>query len=205
MVCLTCSSGCSGKSDPVMIIPSSQITGTVLAGGRSSRFGSNKALAMIDGHSFLHKSLEILKPFCSRILISGNYTEYEEYGYPIVKDIISELGPMGGIYTALKQAETPYTLFLTCDMPAVTGQLLEQLLEDNNQDDIAVWQQENGTLQLFPSLFDSSVLPVVERHVFNHQLSIRSLFDEVTIRKIPIRKEDEPAFRNINHIADLNI
>lgn len=188
-----------------MIIPSSQITGIVLAGGRSSRFGSNKALAVVDGQSFLHKSLDILKPFCSHILISGNYVEYEEYGYPLIKDIIPELGPMGGIYTALKQAETPYILFLTCDMPAMTGLLLEQLLEDNNQDDIVVWQQEDGTLQLFPSLFDSSVLSVVERHVFNRQLSIRSLFDEVIIRKIPIRKEDKAAFLNINHIADLNI
>lgn len=205
MVCFTCSFGCSGKSDTAMIIPSSQITGIVLAGGRSSRFGSNKALAVVDGQSFLHKSLEILKPFCSHILISGNYVEYEQYGYPLIKDIIPELGPMGGIYTALKQAETPYTLFLTCDMPAMSGLLLEQLLADHNQADVTVWQQEDGTLQLFPSLFDSSVLPVVERHVFNRQLSIHSLFDEVFIRKIPIRKEDEPAFRNINHIADLNI
>lgn len=204
MVCLACCSCGSGKSDTAMIIPPSHITGIVLAGGRSSRFGSNKALAMTGGESFLNKSLAVLKPFCSKIRISGNYAEYEEYGYPVVKDIIPGLGPMGGIYTALKQAETPYIIFLTCDMPGITALLLKQLVTGDCQEDITIWQQEDGILQLFPSLYNSSVLPVVERHIFNRQLSIRSLFDEVTIHKIPVRKDNEAAFRNINYIADLN-
>lgn len=187
------------------MIPPSQITGFVLAGGKSSRFGSNKALAMVDGLFLLDKSLALLSPFCSKIFISGHYPEYHTFDYPSLPDIIPELGPMGGIYTALKQTESPYLLFVTCDMPEMTGSLLERLIEKIAPAEITLWQQEDGSLQIFPSLYTKAVLPIVERHIIQGRLSVRSLFDEVVVRKLEIRKEEEAAFKNVNHIADLNI
>lgn len=178
------------------------ITGVVLAGGKSSRFGSNKALAILNEQSLLERALNGLKPFCHTLLISGNYPEYKEYACEQVYDIFTGLGPLGGIYSALKQAETSYILFSTCDMPFITEPLLKRLTANEPPADITVWKQKDGSLQLFPALYARSVLPLIEQHIHSHRLSIRSLLPEVNTCTLPINDDEEDAFLNVNHLNE---
>lgn len=185
-----------------MISPE-DITGVVLAGGKSSRFGSNKALAILNEHSLLERALNRLKPFCRTSLLSGNYPEYKDYACEQIYDIVPGLGPMGGIYSALKQSETSYVLFLTCDMPYITESLLKRLTENEPPADITVWKQKDGDMQLFPALYASSVLPLVEQHIYSRRLSIRSLLSEVNVCMLAIEANEEDAFLNVNHLNEL--
>lgn len=184
-----------------MIAPE-DITGVVLAGGKSSRFGSNKALAVLDEQTLLERALNRLKPFCRTLLVSGNYPEYKEYGYGQVYDVFPGMGPLGGIYSALKQADTSYVLFSTCDMPFVTESLLKRLTGNEPPADITVWKQKDGSLQLFPALYARSVLPLVEQHIHSHRLSIRSLLPEVNAGTLAIEDNEEHAFLNVNHLNE---
>ena len=82
-----------------------EITGIVLAGGKSSRMGQEKGLAEFDGKPMIAYALEALAPLCTEILISSNSNAYNHLGYRVVPDIIANSGPMGGIYSCMLQSQ----------------------------------------------------------------------------------------------------
>lgn len=111
-----------------------EITGVVLAGGKSSRFGSNKAMQPFKGRTFLQHIIGQLEAYTSEVVIAGYYPEYENAGIPVLKDIYGDTGPLGGIYTALHYCKTPWALVLTCDMPFITNEIIEFMLESTDVD-----------------------------------------------------------------------
>lgn len=186
------------------MIPAASITGIVLAGGDSTRFGSNKALAIWNEQTLLERSVELIRPYCRDVLISGDYPAYETLQCKKIPDLLPDLGPLGGIYTAFKHTDTPYLLFLTCDMPLMNRSLIERLITDDPLKEVTLWQEIEGTLQLFPSLFSRNILQWIEGKIRRKELSIRSILSEVSFRLIPVRQKDEKAFLNVNHAEDLN-
>lgn len=185
------------------MISAREITGIVLAGGRSSRFGSNKAMAVWDEHTLLQRVLDLISPFCREVFIGGDYPEYAMVKARTLPDLIPGLGPLGGIYTAMENVDSPYFLFLTCDMPLMKATLLERLLSEEPVKDITVWEQPDGELQLFPLLLSRDLLPLVKWKVRQNTLSVRSLLMEATSRFIPICHGEEPSFLNVNRREDL--
>lgn len=186
------------------MIPAASITGIVLAGGHSTRFGSNKALAIWNEQTLLERAVELIRPYCRDVLISGDSPAYENMRCKKIPDMQPDLGPLGGIYTAFKHTDTPYLLFLTCDMPLMNRSLIERLLTHDPLKEVALWQEIEGTLQLFPSLFSRNILQLVEGKIRRKELSIRSILSEVSFRLIPVRQKDEKAFLNVNHAEDLD-
>ncbi len=186
------------------MIPYNQLTGVVLAGGESSRFGSNKALAVWQEETLLQHALELLKPFCKEVFIGGEYPEYTSLTESILPDSVPHLGPMGGIYTALKHTDTPYLLFLTCDMPLMNSMLVERLLSAEPFREMTLWQQPDGALQFFPLLLARSLEPLVAYKMQQHDLSLKSLLKEATSRFIPVHHQEEKFFLNVNRQEDMD-
>lgn len=184
------------------MIPAASITGIILAGGQGTRFGSNKALAIWNEQTLLERAIELIRPYSREVLISGNCPACENVGCKKIPDLWPDLGPLGGIYTAFKHTDTPYLLFLTCDMPLMNRSLIERLITDDPLKEVTLWQEIEGTLQLFPSLFSRNILQLVEGKIRRKELSVRSILSEVSFRLIPVRQKDEKAFLNVNHAAD---
>lgn len=185
------------------MIPPTSITGIILAGGRSMRFGSHKAPAIWNEQTLLERAIELIRPYCRDVLVSGDYPAYENIRCRKIPDIIPDLGPLGGIYTAFKHTDTPYLLFLTSDMPLMNRSLIERLVADNPPKEVTVWQEIEGTLQIFPSLFSRNIHQLIEGKIRRRELSIRHVLSEVTIRLIPVCQKDEKAFLNVNKKEDL--
>lgn len=185
------------------MITDTHLTGIVLAGGQSSRFGSNKALAVWKEETLLERALDLLKPFCREVYIGGDYPEYSSLTSAILPDTQPNLGPLGGIYTALAHTDTPYLLFLTCDMPLMNSWLIERLLSAEPYREMTLWQEPDGALQFFPLLLARSLAPLVEYKIRQHDLSLKSLLKEATSRFIPIHHQEEKFFLNINREGDL--
>ncbi|HPG34509.1 MAG TPA: molybdenum cofactor guanylyltransferase, partial [Lentimicrobium sp.] len=78
------------------MINKSQITGIVLAGGKSTRMGTDKGLMIFQGKPLVMYSIDLLSMFCGRILISSNNPEYAKFGYEIIADELPGAGPMAG-------------------------------------------------------------------------------------------------------------
>ena len=106
-----------------------RVLGAVLAGGRSSRFGSDKAAALIDGRTMLDRVIDIVGPQVDDLLVCGRQLA----GRTCVADHpASDLGPLGGVNAALRYAAAngfDAVLSVPCDTPGLPADLREQLGE----------------------------------------------------------------------------
>lgn len=97
------------------------ITGAILAGGKSSRMGGkDKALIQVEGRPLIHRTINLFKEvFAEVILVTNTPAKYKPYaaGIKISADLIKDIGPLGGIYTALSKTEKEAVFFTACDMP----------------------------------------------------------------------------------------
>ncbi|CAL1241303.1 molybdenum cofactor guanylyltransferase MobA [Candidatus Methylocalor cossyra] len=107
------------------------ITGVVLAGGRAERMGGrDKGLLLFRGRPLVTYSLEALKAVAGRILINANRhrAAYAALGYPVVADRDQGFaGPLAGLLSAMRAAQSPYVLAVPCDAPLLEGRWLERL------------------------------------------------------------------------------
>ena len=100
------------------------IGGYVLAGGRSSRMGQDKATLLLDGKPLVDHAVEKLRRLCAKVSILANSSALEKYA-PVVPDNIGGYGPLGGIEAALRESEYAWNLILPVDMPFLPTRLLD--------------------------------------------------------------------------------
>jgi molybdenum cofactor guanylyltransferase len=103
----------------------SSVRGYVLAGGASSRFGTDKALAELQGKSMLTRTVELLSTFCGNVAIVAPTVKLRDPSVETILDRWPGEGPLGGILTALFDAKQKswsdaWNLILSCDMPFLT-------------------------------------------------------------------------------------
>jgi|SRR5882757_2362799 len=106
----------------------------VLAGGGSTRFGQDKALAELAGQPMLRRVIELLGGLTKEPRVVAIPGKYEEFGAQLVKDQWPGEGPLGGIITALEDAakgrgDSQWNLIVSCDMPFLTREWLAFLCE----------------------------------------------------------------------------
>ena len=144
--------------------PSSLLTGAILAGGHSSRFGSNKALFAPNGETLISKAAGLLRSVAREVLVSASQTnagDYDFLGLEIVVDQHPDSGPMGGLETLLQRCTTPWLLVLTCDMPFVDKEALitmvssltgepDNALYQRDRPHALAWQRCDGSISPFP-------------------------------------------------------
>ena len=164
-----------------------EITGVILAGGKSSRFGKNKAFAQWKGKSFFERIFRVLKSLFSEVLLITNTPEdYIDLPLPVYCDDIPEQGPMGGIYTALLRARTDRVLVVACDLPLINGELIHTLLENYLEYEavIPVWGDKP---QYLMGLYSKSLLPALKISLENKTLAMRDFCHQnPKVRWVPI-------------------
>jgi len=110
-----------------------KISGYVLAGGGSTRFGEDKARAIFDGRPMLSRTCELVAAVTGAVRVVAPPGRYEDLGWPIVADRWPGAGPLGGILTGLYATaqEAPrceWNLIVSCDMPFLTKEFLKFLI-----------------------------------------------------------------------------
>lgn len=104
------------------------VTAFILAGGRSTRMGSDKALLELDGETLLARTLQKARAVAGRVCIVGAREKFELFG-PVIEDVYAERGPLGGIHAALQATTTDLNLMLAVDMPFLPEAALKYLLD----------------------------------------------------------------------------
>ena len=179
--------------------------GLVLAGGKSSRFGSDKALALFEGRSFLERAVSLLfsaglKP----VIVTRRGADYTFLNAPVIYDQLPEKGPLGGIYTAMTVfKQTPF-LILTCDMPALTHGVLSDLLSAHEaRAQVTLCASPGLGPQPFPGIYEPSLLGTIKERILRDDLSMHGLLQAVPARKVLAWEGDPAVFCNVNHKEDL--
>lgn len=146
----------------------------VTAGGESTRMGTDKGLVDFLGRSMISYVVEAAQAVCRDVIILANQPGYENLGFPVYPDLIPNKGPMGGLYTALKTSEDKCVLYLACDLPNITGELLQHLMDQQEGND-AVVPSMKGQVQPLCALYEQSCLARVEDALQAHDVSMMTL------------------------------
>lgn len=99
------------------------VNGYVLAGGRSSRMGRDKAMLELAGKPLVQRAVEKLRRVCAKVFVVGNRPELEIYA-PVVRDLHEGCGPLGGIEAALQGSDREWNLLMAVDMPFLPAEFL---------------------------------------------------------------------------------
>ncbi len=158
------------------------MTAVILAGGKSSRMGSNKAFLKLKDKTFIERQIELLREIFDEILISANTpSEYEYLNLPVFKDIYPEKGPLGGIYTSLINSSSTSTFMLACDMPFVESGLIKYLKELTKEYDVVVPKSERG-LEPLHAFYSKNCIEPIKRELDSNNLRIISFFPHVNVK-----------------------
>jgi molybdopterin-guanine dinucleotide biosynthesis protein A len=154
--------------------------GVVLAGGKSRRMGSDKALVAFAGRPLIARAVKTLSDAGLSVTIAGARPEFESalaaYA-PIVRDPQPGLGPLAGICAALEAAPARYLVFLPVDLPLLPVSLIVYLLHHAQMTGCVVAVPTvNGFAQTFPAVLDRSVLPALKAELESGKRGCYSAF-----------------------------
>ena len=190
--------------DPLPIA-SPNFAAVLLAGGRSSRMGSDKASLVIDGQPLWQRQLATLRALSPcELYVSGRRDgPYAGAGVEIIEDASPGLGPLSGIAAALRRAESPLVLILAIDMPAMTPAFLTKLLQCG----AAIVPESARYFEPLAAIYPRLALPIAEKMLSEGERSmqhfIRRLVDAGLVRVRPVADADLGCFQNVNERHDL--
>ena len=103
-------------------------SGFILAGGKSRRMGTNKALLPLGGRRLVDRAIELLSPHVEDVFVVGPPEVFPFLHVPVRADEIRQAGPLGGILTGLRHARFDKSLVLGVDLPFLSGEVLQRVL-----------------------------------------------------------------------------
>ncbi|MFI5174803.1 MAG: molybdenum cofactor guanylyltransferase [Terriglobia bacterium] len=159
------------------------ISGFVLAGGKSSRMGEDKALIEIDGQTLGARAVGLLKLVCEDNALIGPRDRFANLGLDIeiIEDAVEPCGPLGGILTGLRHSKHEYALFLACDLPFMTERFLHYLAGSAmaEKPDVVVPVDGSGEYEPLCAVYSRTCLPAIESSLAAQQFKVSSFYDSV--------------------------
>jgi molybdopterin-guanine dinucleotide biosynthesis protein A len=161
-----------------------QVTGVILAGGKSRRMGRDKAFLPFGHGMLIERVIEVLQQVADDVILITNTPEpYRRFGLPMFSDVIPEAGSLGGIYTGLVAAKTPYSVCLACDMPFVEPAFLRFLCDTAAEADVVIPRNAED-FQPLCAVYSQACREPIRQNIEAGRLKITGFFDQVRVRVI---------------------
>jgi len=184
------------------------VSGLILAGGESSRYGKNKALVKVNGIPLIERVSRVMKSiFQEVILITNTPDEYSFLKLPMYEDLIKGLGPLGGLFTGLTRMANDAGFFVGCDMPSLNSRLIRHIVEIRDDCDVIV-PRISGMMEPLHALYSKGCLPAIRELIDSRKYQTVQFFSEVSVKYVDeglIRRFDPEirCFYNINEPQQL--
>ena len=184
-----------------------EVSAFVLAGGRSSRMGADKALLSLGGESFLAIALRNAQAVCSKPAIVGEAARYAAFGR-VVEDRFTGCGPLGGIHAALCATTSELNVILSVDLPLMVPDFLRWLVgQADGGEELITVPRIHGRCEPLCAVYRRATLPVVEQALREGDFKVDRIFGGVATRyagDAEIRAAGFPddIFRNVNTPED---
>ena len=183
-------------------------TAAILAGGQARRFnGHQKPLLPLGHQRIVDHLLDVLATVVDNIFVVANdQKQYKTCNVPIIRDIRTNLGPIGGVYTALSHCESNQLLIIAGDMPFLSSEFLRYLLKQGQHTEIAIPRTADGYQPLCAS-YHQNCADIVASRIERHSLKITNLLSDIPHYEVSEDKMMEfdktgSMFLNINTPAD---
>ncbi|MEJ2667708.1 MAG: molybdenum cofactor guanylyltransferase [Deinococcales bacterium] len=181
-----------------------EVTGAVLCGGRSQRFGSDKALQVVGGRTLLARALDSLAPAGERLLVGRAYVGVDARHVP---DLRPGLGPLAGLEAALHAAGGAWVALAACDLPCLSTAYWRLLCAQASGDRPVCVRHPNGDFEPLAALYPRSALRAVAARLDAGELDLQALLAALDARSLSAAEVESvcgPAvLRNVNRPQDL--
>jgi len=182
------------------VIDSKNIHAYILAGGQSSRMGTDKGLLTLHGLPMIEHILRQLAPLFQNIHVISHVSAYGKFGYPIMPDLVAGKGPLGGIATALAHTTSQYNFILSCDMPMIQSKAIAYFLQNCAPTQVNM-AKENGRNHPLFALYDKSCLPIILERIEQNKLKLLDTLALLQPHVVPMN-DWYTCFKNINTPKD---
>ena len=183
------------------------VTGFVLAGGKSSRMGQDKAFLQLGGRTLLAHALELAQAATGNVWIVGGAEKFADFG-SVLEDKYPGRGPLAGIQAALAATRTELNLITAMDMPFLELDFLKYLIARARESEaVVVVPKMGGRLQPLCAIYRKDFAEVAERSLRAGKNKVDSLFPEVqtlVLEQAELERNGftEEMFRNLNTDQD---
>jgi molybdenum cofactor guanylyltransferase len=181
------------------------ICAAILAGGKSERFGCQKALISINGVPVIKLLEEAIRGAgIDEVYISANDSDtFTDFGMPVLCDIHPECGPMGGIHSILTHTKTDELLITACDTPGLSSMELTMIIDSAraNPDVKVIFAESPSGSHPLCAVVRRTILPDIQEAIASARCSVNELFKGLIHERVYF--EDESPFANLNTPDDL--
>lgn len=182
------------------------IGGIILCGGKSSRMGRDKGLIEFDGEPLILRSARLLRQHCQQLVISGQKTEYKSLGLKCLPDLYANAGPLGGIASCLRTTGFHWNMVLACDMPKISGALIDFLINHIKEPYRIVVPVHNEFAEPLCAAYHIDCESIISNQITQGVYSLHKLFQLVPTLRLDVTSA--PFFRpdlfaNLNTPDDL--
>lgn len=185
-----------------MLHKETEVTGVILVGGKSRRMGVDKAFLEIEGTPMFERVLRVFTDIFTRTILIGNQCErFARYGLPCYPDIYPG-SALGGLYTGLVHAGTPYIFVSACDVPFPSSAVARHLASLRDGFDAVVAKGADGFEPLF-SVYSSSCREPMRELLKKDNFCIFDLYPDLNVRYVATEElapldGGERTFLNLN-------
>jgi molybdopterin-guanine dinucleotide biosynthesis protein A len=191
----------------------STLTIAIMAGGKSSRMGTDKSFVPLLGKPMIEHILERVSGLDQdeTILITNRPQDYDHLALPMFTDVFPGKGSLGGIYTAIRYSRSEYTFVIACDMPFVNPALMRYMIalrgEREGPYDVIVPRVE-GHPQGLHAIYGQACLEPIRSQLDANRLKVIGFYDQVRVRYLDPAEyarldPDGLALHNINTPEEL--
>ena len=187
---------CGGVAAPAEALTCNvgPITGILLVGGASRRFGSPKALATFRGETLAERAWRLLDDGCDERIAVGKIRDGLPLSFPLLDDGSDVRAPIAGLVAGLRAARHEVCVVVPVDTPLVTVEVVQELAAACR--DVAV--PRTGPL---PGAYRRVALPVLERRLAGGELALAAAIDELDAATVDL---DQQLLVNVNTQAELD-
>ncbi|MGC3974573.1 MAG: molybdenum cofactor guanylyltransferase [Nitrospira sp.] len=194
-----------------MVAMIENISGVLIAGGKSRRMGQDKRFMKVGGTSMFERTLSVLMAtFVENIVVLAEPIEMlDARSCLVVYDLIPNAGSLGGLYTGLMTASRPRVFAVACDMPFLDPEVIRFMLSHDESADVIV-ASLGGGFQPMHAVYSKRCVPFLQAMAQRHELKIQNLFHHNTLRMTILTEEHLQAFgpgfrsfQNINTPSEL--
>jgi molybdopterin-guanine dinucleotide biosynthesis protein A len=178
------------------------ISGAILAGGKSTRMGKEKALLEFHGKPFIKHIAETLSRLFEHIVVVADEpSRFEFLHLPVVPDVFKNCGPLGGIHSALVYSSTERVFVVSCDTPLLQPEFISFLLDDVPDNDVLV-PSVGSFVHPICGMYKKSCIPVIEEWLTVKKYSVLQFLQTQQTKKVELSVDEELRFgqslQNIN-------
>lgn len=172
----------------------------VLAGGKSSRMGENKALLTINNKRFLDRITDELSSFDEVLVSAASKNDYKDIKYDIYEDEHKGIGPIEGIYQIVSHAANDYVFVCAVDMPFVSAELVSYMAEFISSDYDCYVMMDDNHIHPLCAIYSKAVLPVIEKLIAEGKYRLMGILNSLRTKYIRLESTcfDKKVVKNIN-------